>query len=84
MNTLALLYAERAYLSFRLSAMPEAQADLAKALSLAPASDLARYVQMLLDPSRPRPEDAQLEAARDAAADEPLWQAILTDLLAAP
>jgi hypothetical protein len=39
---------------------------------------------MLLDPSLPRPEAAQLEAARDAAADEPLWQAILTDLLAAP
>jgi tetratricopeptide (TPR) repeat protein len=83
-NTLALLYAERAYLSFRLSAMPKAQADLAQALNLAPASDLARYVQMLLDPSLPRPEAAQLEAARDAAADEPLWQAILTDLLAAP
>jgi tetratricopeptide (TPR) repeat protein len=80
-NTQALLYAERAYLSFRLSAVPDAQADLAKALSLAPASDLASYVQLLLDPSLPRPEAAQLEAAREAALDEPIWQAILTDLL---
>lgn len=80
-NSQALLYAERAYLSLQLEAVPEAQADIAEAMSLAPASDVAGYVKLLLDPSLPRPSATQLEAAREAALDEPIWQAILTDLL---
>ncbi len=77
----ATLYAERAYLKFRLNALADAQSDLDTALSLAPDSKIARYVQMRLDPSLPRPDSSQLDAARADAPDDPIWQTVMNDLL---
>ncbi len=80
----ATLYAERGYLRNRLNAPAEAQADLQKALTLDPNSKIAARLRLLLDPTLPRPDAAELEASRAFASDDPILQAILSDLLAGP
>jgi len=80
----ATLYAERGYLRHRLNVPAEAQADLQDALSRDPNSRIANYLQLLLAPSLPRPDAAGLEASRALASDDPILQAILSDLLAGP
>jgi tetratricopeptide (TPR) repeat protein len=83
-TTLAALHAERAFLHFRLSSLTDAQADLQEALRLAPASRVAGYLRFVLDPALSRPDAEQLQAARADAPDDPIWQAVIGDLLAAP
>jgi tetratricopeptide (TPR) repeat protein/tRNA A-37 threonylcarbamoyl transferase component Bud32 len=80
-TTRAALLAERAFLSLQLNASVEAQADIAQAQNLAPASRLVEYVALLLDPSSQRPEAPQLEGARADAPDDPIWQAVIDSLL---
>ena len=80
----ATLYAERGYLRRRLNAPTDAQSDLQDALNRDPNSRIAKYLQLLLTPSLPRPDAAELEAARALAPDDPIWQAIISDLLAGP
>ncbi|MBM2849686.1 MAG: Serine/threonine-protein kinase, partial [Anaerolineales bacterium] len=80
----ATLYAERGYLRRRLNAPADAQSDLQDALNRDPNSRIAKYLQLLLTPSLPRPDAAELEAARALAPDDPIWQAIISDLLAGP
>jgi len=80
----ATLLAERGYLHLRLQTSSEAQNDLGQALSRDPSCLLAHYLQMLLDPARPRPPAEQIRKAQSAAGDDPIWQAVMADLLPAP
>lgn len=80
----ATLYAERGYLRRRLNAPADAQSDLQDALNRDPNSRIAKYLQLLLAPSLPRPDAAELEASRALASDDPILQAIISDLLAGP
>ncbi len=80
----ATLLAERGYLDLRLHSPAEAQADLNLALSRDANSMLAGYLKLLLDPSLPRPSAEQARRVQGAAPDDPIWQAILADVVAAP
>ncbi len=77
----ATLYAERGYLNLRLKVTAGARSDAQHALALDPASQIAGYVQILLDASLPRPISSELEQVRAEVADDPIWQAIVNDLL---
>ncbi len=79
----ATLYAERAYVQYRLQRAPEAQADLAEAQRLSPTSPLARYTALVLNPDQPRAKTTDLAEAQAQAADDPIWQAIFNELLPA-
>jgi serine/threonine protein kinase/Tfp pilus assembly protein PilF len=81
---LASLYAERGYIHHQLDSADDAQSDLQQALSLDPGSQIAASLQLLLDPSLPRPGPAEIETARALAPDDPIWQAVISDLLAGP
>ena len=80
----ATLFAERGYLHLRLRVPGDAHADLDQALSRDPSALLARCLQALLDPGLPRPDAETLQKTQAAAPDDPIWQALLADLLAAP
>ncbi len=83
-TALAALYAERGYLRHRLGATPDAQSDMQQALGLDRDARLAVYLQLLLNPALPRLDSSQLDKARIAVPDDPIWQAIIADLLARP
>jgi serine/threonine protein kinase len=76
----ATLYAERAYLRFRLKADDNALADARQAMQRDPGADLPRLMLALLDPAQPRPNSEELQRARAAApGDDPIWNAILEE-----
>lgn len=79
----ATLYAERAYVQYRLQRMPEALADLASARALASTALLPSYVGQILDPALPRAPAAALTVVQSQTPDDPIWQAIFAELLAA-
>jgi tetratricopeptide (TPR) repeat protein/tRNA A-37 threonylcarbamoyl transferase component Bud32 len=80
----ATLFAERGYLHFRLQASAEARADLDLAVGRDPTSLLVHCLQALLDPAAPRLSREALQKTGAAAPDDPIWQALVADLLAAP
>jgi tetratricopeptide (TPR) repeat protein/tRNA A-37 threonylcarbamoyl transferase component Bud32 len=79
-TALAALYAERAYLHWRLHAEAKAQADAEQAIRLDPGADLPRFMLALVDATAPRPSADEIERARQVAPrDDPIWQAILKE-----
>jgi tetratricopeptide (TPR) repeat protein len=77
---LAGLLTERGYLNLRLQAPAEARHDLDQALGHDPTAVLPHYLQLLLDPTLPRPDARQVVLAPEDA----IWQAITADLLKQP
>ncbi len=78
------LYAERAYLYQRLSDAARAQNDVAQALTLDPNSQIAATVRVYLDPTLPRPPQAELTRLAAAIPDDVIWQALIQDLSGTP
>jgi len=73
----ATLNVEQAFLLLKLNDLSAARSAWAQAQTLAPASRLVQYMALVLDPAQPRPTGADLQLARAAVSDDPIWQAIV-------
>jgi tetratricopeptide (TPR) repeat protein len=80
----ATLLTERGYLHYLLHTRSEALQDLQQAQAKDPNNMLEPYLALLLPSAPPRPSPGQIQKVQAEAPDDPIWQALTHEALAAP